>query len=284
MLRLVETAFCGADYAGPMSRIVQAIMSHYNITLPRWRDLSEKESLTFIQAAGYRQGVNRAHTFNISDQQRIEWLKKHGNLTNGFKKEIIENLRYPAGESLTYWFVIEPKISKGPAASNYMDKAGEPRRFDAHFAILEDSSEMVSKIELACWKRAYKLRPDEHSTDKRPGTKRGRSYFAKGINGRGWESYSRKFIVGTMELHADVVGQKPFGASLQLHRSAKQLYDEFRESVMDLDSPSEALLSAINSELDFLSRAERLSVPKFTAAVRLAVVGSQEGIMTSTEA
>lgn len=274
---------CAAAIAEPArlewaARIVRALCTEFSIPLPKWAGLTFVEAHLFHSLAGWDCGVGYTLTFNISDEQRVEWIREHGNLTEGFRKEVLRHLRRLLGGrgEIHYTLVIEPKVATGKDASTYVDgKDGRPRRFDVHasFAVPADQ---VSEFQQIVAARTYRNETFDKG-DPYPLYKVGRFARMKLIHyAEGWAAYIAKGLALTAEIHQDVTGSKPFASSQSLRRLARERYEALCGAVNQTELSArdcariEAEVATINVEVPAEKIVER--VRRVEEAVRLILV------------
>lgn len=238
-LEFFESAISGDESIVDTALIVSKLVYVLDYIPPRWKDLLPREKFRFELIAGHNLGINFALTFNISDQQRTDWISKHSNLARGFHNEILRNVRHIIGNKPLYWFVVEPKVSKGKSANTYEDKPGDPRRFDIHAGFFVEDG-VMQRFQKAILKRAEELKlkkPRKKKTllpvrtkipNKYPLYLRGRMAHGTSIRDEGWGRYSSKAIELTRSIHFDVVGKNPTGRAIALKDHAERIYSEVR--------------------------------------------------------
>lgn len=267
--RMSEEMTAAALYPEGRARSVATVTllsSYYSFAPLLWDDLSPEEKFGYYQIAGDRAGCNVAFSFVIPDMYRREWVANEnlGSITGGFRDVVVRSIgdgfrNRRLGSKPSLWFVVEPKKARGKAALQYAD-GSVPRRFDIHGAARLTTLEELDAFEsalrgfvepgMAYSKYAIKLRPiggyhsdpvvDElwwrwflEEQDK-PVCKRKRIFRYDPIyQPAGWMSYVRKSLSLTAKIHADVCGSKPYGATQDLKRLAKALYNEVRAEVLE---------------------------------------------------
>ncbi len=254
-LELLAQAY--TDYRSPqdVARIVQCYTTIINKPFPRWRDLNEQEKFILIALTGARKGVNHSLTFNISDQQRIDWEDEFGNITDGFKREVLHPACRVFRGEVNYWLAVEPHVSRGIRAKHYVDTPASPRRFDVHMAIAIDVDEdgvpntpELKRFQRAIWKRAEHLAGDRSDYAYPLFLVGGMARMKHVYDTVGWQRYCFKFMRHTVQLHADVVGPKPWGASNDLRSSAGKLYSQVRGIARD-GQPDPAYVARVASSI-----------------------------------
>lgn len=256
----------GATDMDEVSRIVCGFVYTLGYIPPRWRDLTPLEKFAMEQTAGHQLGINLALTFDISDQQRIAWTKKHENLLSGFKKEILKKVRHTIGNNPCFWLVIEPKKARGEKGKSYIDTPNSLRRFDIHAgfrikkhqnspfqkAIYRQAEKLELKVKLSPVNR-LKVKPRKSSS--LPLQLKGRMAYASPIKDIGWTGYSTKVIDKTVKNHSDVTSKKPFGRSRNLTQAAKATYDQIRRDAQSIALPEYTLTKldeyVIRPEIDY---------------------------------
>lgn len=266
LLEIFQDALSDRRSKVDTARIVRDFSEISGFIPPRWKDLTSLEIFALEQVAGHSLGINLALTFNISDEQRYTWLARHKNLTDAFKKEIVSKIRHVFDDnSPRYWLVIEPKKTRGEDGRKYRDQTNQPRRFDVHagFRVPDKNRSAFHK---GIWKRTEKLelkqqkestivtnwlesdpQEPEHQCDY-PLSRRGRMAYARRINSPNWSQYAAKHIEKTIQLHADVVGTSPFGASRDLTATAREIYQLIKANAKSSE-PSEMAIR----QRDFLA-------------------------------
>lgn len=238
-LQILGQAYTGRRDIAEAGRIVSYLVRSEGMKIPPWRNLPEICKFDLIALTGDHFGVSHALTFDISDQQRADWQRKHGNVCEGFKREVLYKTRHIFPEVMTYWLAVEPHVSKGKAARQYQDVPNFQRRFDVHMAIAlpetvdpKQSARIRRRFDKAIWKRTHKLvhlklvsSPDL--------SLRGRMAYRRPIHfSDGWQDYCFKYASRTITQHADVTGLKPWGASQNLRRATQQLYTAIRAEAL----------------------------------------------------
>lgn len=256
LLGFFDMALLGIIPAADAALIVNRLVYLIGFIPPRWKDLSPVEKLDLEMSRGFNLGIEISLSFNISDQQRIEWVKKYSNITKGFKKEVLHHTRHMLGPDPMYWLVVEPNVSKGGKAKHYKDAPGAPRRFGVHAGILLQHGTM-NEFLLATTDKAPDflggIKPKKMTLKFSPipiGKGHRVAYYNRAvaigeIKDTGWGDYSTKVLDTTMEIHTDVTGKKPIGASRKLNQEASQIYEKVRKLAEDI-----VLTSAIKLELD----------------------------------
>ena len=275
MLAMHAAALSSPSAADNTARIVQVLADHHGLVFPRWRDLSSIDQFRLRQLAGKQAGLNWTFTFNISDEQREQWIEKHGNIAEGFRREVIKGLRHIFPDGPDYWFVVEPKRAKGAKAKHYRDRAGALRRFDIHGAIYANK-EQLGRVQQSIWARAFKIKPADMS-DTHPLQKLGRSAYMTPIRDDGWMSYCLKAINRTISDHSDICGDKPFGASQRLQQDAQEKFETYRQFVADISPmPAEveaairSVINAVEEEVPVTRVIDRLT--KIESNVRMTIL------------
>ncbi|MCC3303379.1 hypothetical protein [Sneathiella sp. HT1-7] len=238
-LKFFELAMTGNYDLDRISRIVSSLSYLTGYSPPRWTDLTSSEKFVMEQIVGHFFKINFSITFNISDEQQQNWISKHKNLTIGFKKEILHKVRHILGKHPTYWLVVEPKVSRGKKAKEYVDRINSPRRFDIHAGFLVDKTDL-DRFQQGLSKRAAELKlktpkPSGALLPKKKKQKIPYPLFLKGkmvqgayIVNIGWATYSSKAIALTKKMHTDLTGPTPFGKSRNLTHAAKAAYEQIR--------------------------------------------------------
>ena len=238
-LRIFELAMTGEYDLDRISRKVSSLSYLTGYSPPRWTDLTSSEKFVMEQIVGHFFKINFSTTFNISDEQRQNWISKHKNITIGFKKEVLHKVRHILGKRPTYWLVVEPKISRGKKAKKYVDTINSPRRFDIHAGFLVDKSDLA-RFQQGLDKRAeqLKLKTPKPSSSLLPKKKKQKIPYPLFLKGRmvqgayikdiGWATYSSKAIALTKKMHTDLTGPTPFGKSRNLTHAAKAAYEQIR--------------------------------------------------------
>jgi hypothetical protein len=275
MLAMHAAALASPSATAIAARTVRALSDHFGLVLPRWRDLTVIERFRLCQLAGKDVELNWTFTFNVSDQQREEWVSTHGGLAEGFRREVIKGLRHIFPDGPNYWFVVEPKAATGAEGDRYRDQPGKPRRFDVHGAI-RASRAQLSRLQRSLWARAFKLKKADPS-DTHPLQKLGRSACMCPVRDDRWMHYPLKGVSRTVRLHCDVAGDRPFGASQRLHADARARFEEFRRLVIgmpplteDVELAMRASIEAVHCEVPATSAVEL--VVRIERAIRLTLI------------
>lgn len=268
MLEVAAWTGIGTYPAENGTRIVQILLEHFHMTFPRWKDLTPSEHLLFYQLSGHLRGINEALTFDVSDDQLESWVREHGSIAEGFRKEIIHGCRHLFDGAPEYWFVVEPKVSKGNAKDFYIDFPGRPRRFDVHCGFKISGEEQDSKFQQYIWKKTEKLGYGNpaFANELFPLRRRGRMSYMRRVFDEFWGAYTRKCLDFTIEKHADVTGIRPFGASSKIKGDAASFYRTFHEKVLHSQPAANEIIEKFRSDA-----AGKVRVSQVVHAATLAV-------------
>lgn len=241
LLSILGPAYQGFQSPIGCARIVTCYVNLEEFTLPRWRDLDALDQMHLISETGHMFGIDHTLTFNVSDKQRLDWTSIFGNITEGFRREVLYPTRDLFNGDMTYWFYVEPKISKGKEAATYQDGPGFMRRFDVHMALafqVEGDSApdtpALDRFQRRVWNRTEKLTPAP-KRQSYPLFKLFRQARMSRVRNIGWAHYSSKYAHKVVDQHGDVVGNKPWGSSRNIRQAAKALYCEIRQLVHSKD-------------------------------------------------